>query len=162
RPEYHLVSVQGVPFIFLNGGSCGLLSPEQRGWFREQVRRHHRPGRTLVIVLHQPSLGSVVAERGIPAAVREALADCRGDLWMVRVGEGAEPYRVETQAAWCLNYWHYGKRLVYRFPLVLARGQAKRCVVLNTPSGKDPPRYFLSPDGKTWEEVTRVERHGSE
>jgi hypothetical protein len=251
QPEHQVVTVQGIPFIFLNGGSCGLLSAAQRTWFREQVRRHHRPGSTLVLVVHQPSLGSVVAERGIPAALRDVLADCRGDLWMISghihrnedtcfrlpqavitqaaitagnpatwgselpgywvygfskgklaarvfrrlgqegyalasppptdkaqpirlpfenrpdllwkvlVGEGDEPYRVETQAAWCLNYWHYGKRLVYRFPLDLARGQAKRFVLLDTPSGKEPTKYFVSPDGKTWDEVAKVERHGS-
>jgi hypothetical protein len=82
-PAYQVVTVKGVPCIFLNGRSCGLLEPAQRAWFREQVRKHHRPGSTLVIVLHQPSLGRVVRECGIPAAVREALADCRGDLWMV-------------------------------------------------------------------------------
>jgi Calcineurin-like phosphoesterase len=250
-PAYQVVTIKGVPFIFLNGGSCGLLDPAQRAWFREQVRKHHRPGSTLVIVLHQPSLGRVVRERGIPAAVREALADCRGDLWMVSghehrnedacfrlpqavitqatitagnpatwgtelpgywiygfakgklaarvfrrlgqgyavapppptdqarpillpfenrpdilwkvlVGEGDEPYRVETQAAWCLNYWYNAKRLVYRFPLAPAGGKAKRCCILDEPSGKEPPKYFLSSDGKAWEEVGRVERTGSE
>jgi hypothetical protein len=125
-PEYHVVTVQGVPFIFLNGGSCGLLSPAQRAWFREQVRKHHRPGSTLVIVLHQPSLGRVVRERGVPAAVREALADCRGDLWMVSGHEHYNedrcfrlPHAVITQATitagnpatWgkeLPGYWVYG------------------------------------------------------
>jgi hypothetical protein len=251
RPEYHVVTVQGVPFLFLNGGSCGLLSVAQRAWFREQVHQHHRPGSALVVVLHQPSLGRVVRERGVPAAIREALADCQGELWMVSghehrnedrcfrlpravitqatitagnpatwgsdhpgywiygftkgrlaarvfrrrgqgyavaapprtdpaepirlpfedrldvlwkvlVGEGDEPYRVETQAAWCLNYWYNAKRLVYRFPLNLGAGRAKRCVILDEPSGKESTRYFLSPDGKGWEEVARVERKGSE
>jgi hypothetical protein len=83
-------------------------------------------------------------------------------LWKILVGEGDEPYRVETQADWCLNYWAYGKRLVYRFPLKLAAGRAKRCVILDEPSGKEPTKYFLSPDGKTWEEAARIERDGSE
>ena len=34
--------------------------------------------------------------------------------------------------------------------------------MLNEPSGKEPPKYFLSPDGKTWKEAAGVERHGSE
>jgi hypothetical protein len=196
-------------------------------------------------------LGRVVRERGVAAAVREALADCRGDLWMIAghehhnkddcfrlpkavitqatitagnpstfgtelpgywihgftkgklaarifrrlghgyavappppldkaqsirlpfedrpdilwkvlVGEGDKPYRVETHAAWCLNYWYDAKRLVYRFPLKLAGGKAKRCLVLDEPMGKATPKYFLSPDGKTWEEAVRAERHSSE
>jgi hypothetical protein len=83
-------------------------------------------------------------------------------LWKVLVGEGDKPYRVETHAAWCLNYWYDAKRLVYRFPLKLAGGKAKRCLVLDEPMGKATPKYFLSPDGKTWEEVVRAERRGSE
>ena len=98
----------------------------RRAWFREQVRKHHRPGSTLVVVLHQPSLGFVVRERGVTAAVREALADCRGDLWMIAGHEHHNkddcfrlPHAVITQAAITAGnpsafgterpgYWIYG------------------------------------------------------
>jgi hypothetical protein len=88
--------------------------------------------------------------------------DRPGILWKVLVGEGDKPYLVEGKADWCLNYWYNARRLIYRFPLAPAGGRAKRCLVLDEPFGKDPPRYFLSPDGKTWEEAARAERNGSE
>ncbi len=75
-PVDHSFEVKGVPFIFLNGGSCGLIDERQRKWLREQVRLLHKPGATLVTVVHQPALGSVTKERGIPAAVRSAFAAC--------------------------------------------------------------------------------------
>ena len=242
--------------MFLNGGSCGLLDAEQRAWFKADVARHHKAGATLVVVVHQPSLGSVTAERGISAAIREALVDVatdiEGDVWMVAghahrnhdacfklprtvltqatitsgnpggwgtehpgywvycftrgklaariyrrmgqgyrvagapplararpiplpfegrtdilwkvlVGEGDEPFRVETKAAWCLNYWHYNRHLIYKFPLSLANGQATRFALLERPSGRKPRKYLTSPDGKTWHEVVAeaITREGS-
>jgi len=252
HPEYHAFTIQGVHFVFLNGGSSGLLDAEQMAWFKADVAKHHKRGATLMVVVHQPSLGSVVAERGIPAAMRHALSECEGDLWMIAghahrnhdacfklpkavivqatvtagnpaiwgsehpgywvycfregklvariykrlgqgyrvasppplaraapirlpfegrtdvlwkvlVGEGDEPYRVETKAAWCLNYWHYNRHLVYAFPLSLAGGQARRFALLERPSGRKPRKYLTSPDGKAWHEVAaeQLEREGS-
>jgi hypothetical protein len=249
HPEIHAFRVGGVPFLFLNGGSSGLLSERQRAWLRSTVSRMHKPGNTLVLALHQPSLGRVTRERGVAAAVRDALAEVQGELWMVSghehcnqdacfqlpqsaitqatittanpamwgteqpgywvygfarghltarifrrlgqgyavaptppripahplrlpfeaqepqilwkvlVGEGDTPYFVEAEAAWCLNYWYDAKRLTYRFPLVLAGGEARQLAVLEEASNeKAERRYFLSPDGKDWQAVTPVER----
>jgi hypothetical protein len=83
EPVDHAFTVKGVRFIFLNGGSSGLIGEKQRAWFREEVRENHKPGGSLVMVVHQPSLGSVTFERGITAAFREAMAECEGELWMV-------------------------------------------------------------------------------
>jgi hypothetical protein len=83
RPEYHAFEIAGVPFIFLNGGSCGNMDEEQRTWFRDEVKRRHKPGATLMVICHQPSLGSVTNERGVPAAFREALNEAKGDLWLI-------------------------------------------------------------------------------
>ena len=65
--EYHAFDVHGVPFIFLNGGCCGHIDRQQRAWFRDEVKKRHKQGGTLIVVCHQPALGSVTAERGIPA-----------------------------------------------------------------------------------------------
>ncbi len=83
RPEYHAFEVKGVPFIFLNGGSCGNMDTEQRAWFHDEVKRRHTPGATLIVVCHQPSLGNVTNERGVAVAFREALDEAQGDLWLV-------------------------------------------------------------------------------
>ncbi len=85
-----------------------------------------------------------------------------GVLWRVLVGEGDEPYRVTTQASWCLNYWTYVRRLEYRFPLSLAGGKARRCaVLLESAAGKDRPvRIAVSPDGQSWQEPAGVAVEG--
>jgi len=83
RPAYQAFEIKGVTFVFLNGGSCGRFDDAQRAWFRKQVARFQKTGGTLVTGVHQPSLGNVVVERGIPEAFRETLADCHGELWMV-------------------------------------------------------------------------------
>src|SRR5665213_2282111 len=74
---------KGVTFAIANGGSCGLLGDRQQKWLASQVKTLHRPGGTLVTAVHQPSVGRVVRERGIAAAIREAYADLHGDLWVV-------------------------------------------------------------------------------
>ncbi|MCP4642064.1 MAG: hypothetical protein GY851_16595 [bacterium] len=240
RPEYHAFDVKGVYFIFLNGGNCGFLDEEQRAWFQEMVSGVRSSDASLVMVCHQPALGNIVADRGIPAAVRETVPGCQGDLWMISghhhhnadmtydaagtpirqaiitggnpktwgsenpgywvygfkggrlavrvfrrvghgytlipfpvnqsprpvrlpfegrddilwkvlVGEGDEPYLVDADAARCINYWHYTKRLTYRLPFEDLREQPTRLAVLETPVGGDKPRrYFLSPDGDAW------------
>lgn len=72
-------------------------------------------------------------------------------LWKILVGEGDEPYRVETNARWCQNYWYYNKRLVYRFPLDGPGTQATGLAMLSTPDSEASPRYFISADGETWD-----------
>jgi hypothetical protein len=250
HPEYHSFTIMGIHFVFLNGGSSGYIDQEQREWFRDDILRNHKPGSTLMIACHQPSLGSVTSERGIPETMRYVLSDCEGEIWMiaghchrnhdecfqlpktiitqatitsanpvgwgsenpgywiygfskgklvvrifrklgdgfsiapappvekarpiilpfeghdeilwkVMVGEGDRTYLVDAKAEWCINYWHYSKYLIYKFPLSLANGKAKRFALLETPSGKEPRRYFVSPDAENWEEVTSVHRQGS-
>lgn len=248
-PVTHAFETKGVPFIIANGGSCGLLGDVQQAWFCDQVKRLHRPGGTLISAIHQPSVGSIVHERGITAAVRQAYAEARGDLWVigghvhengasrlaiprgdtlinasitagnptvwgkeqpgywlwcfgagrlvgrifrrvgdgagytvappevtakaeplllpfenrddllwkVLVGEGDEPYRRTTKAAWCLNYWTYVRQLDYEFPLNLAKGKAKRFVVImNKPTG-----LSVSANARDWQPIANPERNGS-
>ena len=252
-PVSHAFELKGVPFIIANGGSCGLLGDTQQAWFCEQVKKLHNPGGTLVAAIHQPSVGSIVRERGITQAARQAFAEARGDLWMigghvhengdrrfsipqgdtlinasitaanpvvwgkeqpgfwlwcfsagrlvgrifrrvgdaagytlappevtaqtkplylpfenrddvlwkVLVGEGDEPYRRTTNAKWCLNYWTYVKQLDYEFPLSLAKGKAKRCLVIMDPSSEKPIGLAVSGNASDWQPVTNPERDGS-
>ena len=83
HPEYHAFDVGGAHFIFLNGGSSGYLDAKQTDWFCREVEDRHRPGDTLVITCHQPSLGSVTQEWGISRSLRRALDDTQGELWYV-------------------------------------------------------------------------------
>jgi len=82
-PVTHSFEIKGVAFIIANGGSCGLLEDVQQTWFCDQVKKFHRPGGTLVAAIHQPSVGSIVRERGITQAARQSFAEARGDLWMI-------------------------------------------------------------------------------
>jgi hypothetical protein len=253
-PVTHAFETKGVPFIIANGGSCGLLGAAQQAWFCDQVKKLHRPGGTLITAVHQPSVGSIVRERGITSAVRAAFAEARGKLWLigghehenrdrqfaiprgenvmnawitagnrtswgkenpgywvwcfsagrlvgrifrhvgdaagytlsapevtaraaplflpfetqadllwkVLVGEGDEPYRRTTKAAWCLNYWTYVRQLDYEFPLSLAKGKAKRCVVLMASISDKPTGLSVSANGKAWDPIENsTERNGS-
>lgn len=83
RPEYHADTVEGVPFVFLNGGSSGYLDAAQRQWFRAQIERRFDPDASLMTVCHQPSLGRVTNERGVTRAYREALSGVTGDCWLI-------------------------------------------------------------------------------
>lgn len=245
-PVTHAFEEKGVAFIIANGGSCGRLGEAQEAWFQTEARRLHRAGGTLVAAIHQPSVGSVVNERGITSAVRRGFDGLRGDLWVigghihtnsdrvlripggerlvnasitaanptvwgterpgywiwcfrdgrligrifrkvadevegwrmespsvttreqalllpfenepgilwkVLVGEGDEPYRTATKAAWCENYWAYAKQLDYRLPLSLAKGQAKHCTILAAPmaSKGQTLQISTSADGQTWQ-----------
>lgn len=76
-------------------------------------------------------------------------------LWKVLVGEGDEPYRRMSKAAWCLNYWANADHLEYEFPLSLGRGLARRCAVLIDPQagrGKTV-RLAVSGNGRDWHDV---------
>ncbi len=254
RPPYYSFDVERVHFSCLNGGSSGCIAPEQRQWFRDDVQNHVGPGKTLVIVCHQPSLGSVTAERGITRAIHEALGNAKGELWFigghvhanglkefrlpggndieqlsittgspeiwgdknhpgywilgfsggrlavrifrklganagyavgpmpakknarpltlpfagrndipwkVMVGEGDKRFLIDAKAAWCLNYWHYNRHLIYRFPLSLAGGKAGRFAVLQSPCYREAPRFFTSPDGENWQEAEDVRHEGN-
>ncbi len=82
-------------------------------------------------------------------------------LWKVLVGEGDEPHRRTTQAAWCLNYWTYVRKLAYGFPLQLAKGKARRCVVLMASISNKPTGLSVSANAKDWQSVANPEQNGS-
>ncbi len=170
RPEYHGFEVKGVPFLFLNGGSCGRLDEEQRAWFCNEVKRRHKPGGTLIAVCHQPSLSSVTAERGVPAAIREALAEAEGDLWLIgghahcnhdhchRLPKGVITQAIITTASpntWGSErpgYWVYafsGGRLVARVYRHLGHGY--RVATRPSPQSATPIRLpFEGRDDLVW------------
>ena len=253
-PVTHAFSEKGVAFLIANGGSCGRLGDSQEAWFRSEAHRLHQKDGTLVAAIHQPSVGSVVNERGITSAVRKGFGGLSGDLWVVGghihansdrvyripggerlvnasitaanptvwgnerpgywiwcfqngrlagrifrkvgdavegwrvesanvttreqtlllpfegdedllwkvlVGEGDEPYRTATKAAWCENYWAYARQLDYRLPLALAGGKARRGAVLVAPmdSKEKPMNILTSPDGENWQ-AAAIEKSG--
>lgn len=253
-PVMHAFEEKGVAFLIANGGSCGRLGEAQELWFRNEARRLHRDGGTLVAAIHQPSVGSVVRERSITSAVRRGFDGLRGDLWVVGghvhansdrvlripggerlvnasitaanptvwgterpgywlwcfrdgrligrifrkvaddaggwriespsittpeqpllmpfendpdivwkvlVGEGDEPYRTATQAAWCENYWAYAKQLDYRLPLSLAKGKATRCTILAEPMAPKGQSLQISTsaDGQAWQPAEHEEHN---
>lgn len=52
-------------------------------WFYKEIEMRYMPGGTLIIMCHKSLPGSVILEWGMPAAIREVLSDCQGDLWMI-------------------------------------------------------------------------------
>lgn len=79
----HAFTEKGVPFIIANGGSSGYLGARQEAWFAKSVKQLHKPDGTLITAIHQPSLGSMVRERGITANAKQALHTAQGDIWQI-------------------------------------------------------------------------------
>ena len=82
RKPYSYGEIVGVSLFFLNAGSSGDFDPEQQAWLRKTLQ-HVPLDREAILFVHQPALGAVVNERGIPLALRRIFADYRGPLWML-------------------------------------------------------------------------------
>ena len=177
--EYSSFNIMNIHFVFLNGGSSGYIDHEQREWFRNDIKQNTDRDTILVIVCHQPSLGSVTSERGIPETMRDVLSDYEGEVWMV-AGHAHHnsdqcfrlPKSIITQATitsgnptgWGTEnpgYWIYGfskGKLTTRIFRKLGEGYA----IASPPNLENEPRkYFVSPDAENWDEVTTVHREGS-
>jgi len=79
---YAQEELAGLTLFFLNGGSSGDLDPRQSEWLTTAVAALP-PQRGVVLFVHQPALGSVVAERGIGLALSGAFSRHEGPLWLV-------------------------------------------------------------------------------
>lgn len=79
---YEAFDAGGVRFMVWNGGHDGGIDPAQRAWIRGQCAALPH-GATVVVLVHQPSLGITERERGIPLMVREVFADHTGPLWLL-------------------------------------------------------------------------------
>lgn len=79
---YSSQTLAGVHLLFLNGHSDGNLESKQRTWLNLQVQELSKNGETIVLV-HQPALGSIASERGIPIAIHDAFSKYEQPLWLI-------------------------------------------------------------------------------
>lgn len=82
REPYGSLDVAGLHVVTLNGGHSGVIGPEQSRWLARDVAGRGGEGE-VVLLVHQPALGSVVNERGIAPAVRQAFSGHRGPVRLV-------------------------------------------------------------------------------
>lgn len=80
-PPYHSESLAGVALFFLNGGSSGGFDSAQLHWLNETAAALPR-NREVILFVHQPSLGSVVTERGIREGICGVFAQHEGRMWL--------------------------------------------------------------------------------
>jgi hypothetical protein len=66
----------------LNGGHSAAISPTHRDWLVKDLASIPK-NQTVISFVHQPALGALVRERGIPAAVRRAYAPLEGEVWLI-------------------------------------------------------------------------------
>lgn len=79
---YMQEELAGMTLFFLNGGSSGDLDPRQSDWLATAAAALP-PQRGVMLLVHQPALGSVVAERGIGLALGRAFSGHEGPLWLL-------------------------------------------------------------------------------
>ena len=91
HPLHQSLNVAGVHVVLLNGGAAGHIDAAQRQWLTDDLAAVPRDA-TVLIFVHQPSLHDNVAERGVPRAVRDALAEHRGEAWL----SGGHEHRNDT------------------------------------------------------------------
>ena len=118
RP-YEAFEVSGICFQIWNGAHDGAIDPAQRVWIGKQCAGLPRD-KSVVILVHQPSLGMTERERGIPAMVRAHFSEHTGPLWLLAghvhsnsIREFALPRTRITQATHVKSvdgYWIYGMR----------------------------------------------------
>lgn len=92
-PPYDSFEVAGIRFLLLNGGHSGALDEAQMAWARHTMSTVPK-AQTVIAVVHQPSLGSVVNERGVPRAVKELFPDSTGELWLLAGHEHVNDLKV--------------------------------------------------------------------
>ena len=81
-PPYQAFDESGIRFMVWNGGHDGGIDARQRTWIKEQCSALPE-GQAAVVLIHQPSLGMIERERGIPATVRADFAGHTGPLWLL-------------------------------------------------------------------------------
>jgi len=79
---YASFDVAGVHFIRLNGGPGGKIAGRQLSWLLKDTAKLPRD-RTVVVLVHQPALGSRVRERGVAQAISRAFARHEGPIWAI-------------------------------------------------------------------------------
>lgn len=72
---------KGVHYLRWNGGHSAHPDREQIDWMKRYLETISLK-ETVVVFVHQPSVGGVVGERGVSTAVRELFEDFDGELWL--------------------------------------------------------------------------------
>lgn len=82
HPLHHAFDVEGVHIIKLNSWTDAYLDEDQQAWLNTEVASLPS-NKTVVVLVHQPALGSLVMERGVGIAVAEAFAEHTGPVWLI-------------------------------------------------------------------------------
>lgn len=161
RP-YETYEDSGICFMVWNGGHDGSIDARQRRWIREQAARMPK-GDTVVVLVHQPSLGMTERERGIPMMVREAFAERTESVWLLaghvhanRTSVFALPQTKVVQVSHVKSidgYWIYGMRegrIVARVYCDVAKGCRAEVLPDLTKSARPIPLPFEGRDDVLW------------
>ena len=95
-PEHPLTEsfvIGDILFIKLNGGVDAILDEAQHKWFIETARAWPK-GKTLVVLVHQPSVGMTAREYDIGIYSKIALAERTGETWLWGGHEHRNDFRI--------------------------------------------------------------------
>jgi len=82
QPPYGSFDACGIRFVKWDGGGDGIIDAKQEAWIRKTVAS--TPASVpLVVLVHQPSVGSCGMERDIGRVAKTALAGRAGLTWML-------------------------------------------------------------------------------
>lgn len=77
-------------------------------------------------------------------------------FWKVFVRDDKD-YLVDADANYCLNFWAYPKKLVYRIPLKKTKNRSTKiamlCKYVKMKDINGPGQYFVSTSLKDWKEI---------
>lgn len=82
QPPYGEKDLCGIRFVKWDGGVDGIIDGEQERWIVDTCAKYPKD-RTLVVLVHQPSVGAVGMERDIGRLAKRALAGRNGDTWLL-------------------------------------------------------------------------------
>lgn len=81
-PAYETFEALGIRFVKWNGGHDGSIDADQEAWIQKVVSETP-PEQTLVVLVHQPSIGMVERERDIARVSRKVFASRTGETWLL-------------------------------------------------------------------------------
>lgn len=120
QPPYAAYDFCGIRFLKWDGGGDGMFSAEQEAWIRRECAACPKD-KAIVVLVHQPSVGSTARELDVGRVAKSALADRPGVTWLLAGHEHAN-----AEALWDLpgggrlmvathvrdidGWWAYGVR----------------------------------------------------
>ncbi len=82
QPPCCVFDACGIRFLKWDGGVDGMIGAEQERWIMDECARCPKD-RQLVVLVHQPSVGSCGMERDIGRVAKAALANRQGVTWLL-------------------------------------------------------------------------------